>query len=111
MPHIIVTPTAHHEGVEWAPLLHGIAQSLMDLDPNITPMACKGRVLTPVVSTVGSTDHAVTSGFVGIEIKLLVGRSVELRQQMAQAVFTYVSNRLGEGVSVEISEMPVYIKG
>jgi len=80
------------------------------MDEKVTPLACKGRVYPPLVSTVGTTAESFDDPFYAVEIKLLPGRDLALRQAMAARVLDYLTAQLGPGVTVEISEMMVYCK-
>ena len=110
MPHIIIEHDSKtKESVDLKALATCLHNTLAAQE-TVRLEAVKTRTLEIDNVTVGAGEH---NEMLHVEVKLLEGRSVELKEQMALALFNEASNFL-EGkncsISVNIIELGVYKK-
>jgi len=114
MPHIIVEHSDNFTGEFVKDLILQIHQTLQNTEGNFNIEACKGRAIS--YSNYLLADNKGNSDFFHITIKILSGRSKEIRYNLSKKVLDKVSPNLSEykksnglnsetGFSVLIEEM------
>lgn len=103
MPHLIIESSLSIPS-KVAEELH----KLVGDQETVSIEAVKTRVHTPTISFAGSQSGQMHTA---ITLKLLSGRSPELKEQMAANIYCKASELIQEGtVSVEIVDLGVYKK-
>ena len=112
MPHLIIENSANISKSSIINLQKNIQNIMSVVEGNFDPDQCKARALSFDDYLVGLTDQT-TSSFIHITLKVLTGRTVQIRKNLAEKIlefsreFLFDLKLLGKRheISVDIVEM------
>jgi 5-carboxymethyl-2-hydroxymuconate isomerase len=106
MPHLIIQVGAGVSASEQESLLRNAHRALLDSGEVKVPINLKSRVVQAERELIG--HEGPSASFVHAELRLLVGRSPETRQRLADLVLAALSEDLRPEIetSVEVNELP-----
>jgi 5-carboxymethyl-2-hydroxymuconate isomerase len=112
MPHLIIEHSANISKSSIINLQKNIQNIMSVVEGNFDPDQCKARALSFDDYLVGLTDQT-TSSFIHITLKVLTGRTVQIRKNLAEKIlefsreFLFDLKLLGKRheISVDIVEM------
>jgi 5-carboxymethyl-2-hydroxymuconate isomerase len=112
MPHLIIEHSANISKSSITNLQKNIQNIMSVVEGNFDPDQCKARALSFDDYLVGLTDQT-TSSFIHITLKVLTGRTVQIRKNLAEKILEFSREFLFDlklpgkrhEISVDIVEM------
>lgn len=103
MPHVIVQATPNVTIKNPESLLKKLNSTLWETGHFGTPQAIKARMLDVETFLVGVEDDQQAEGFVYVQLRLMPGRSQEIRDDMAERLLSCLKEALVEQQSGRVS--------
>ncbi len=112
MPHLIIEHSGNIKRKSIAALEHKIQNIMQEQEGNFDADQCKCRSLSFDEYLVGRSDQTISS-FIHITLKVLTGRSIQIRQNLSQKIIDFVQKFYADlnlstkrcDISVDIVEM------
>lgn len=95
MPHLTIQASPNVNIVHEESLLKALNQALWQSGHFGKPTDIKARILPIDTFLVGIEDDQQQRGFIYAHLKLMAGREVEVRNQLAKLLVTTIENQLG----------------
>lgn len=96
MPHVIVQATANVTIKNPENLLKQLNTTLWDTGHFGSPQAIKARLLDVDTFLVGTEDHQQAEGFVYVQLRLMPGRSLPVRDDLANKLLNCLQQELAK---------------
>ncbi|WP_019673970.1 5-carboxymethyl-2-hydroxymuconate Delta-isomerase [Psychrobacter lutiphocae] len=103
MPHLIVQASANVKVKNPEGLLKKLNSTLWETGHFGTPQAIKARMLDVDTFLVGTDDHQQAEGFVYLQLRLMPGRSQQIRDDIADKLLACVQDELGADQSGRVT--------
>ena len=95
MPHLTIQVTPNVSIAHEESLLKSLNKALWDSGHFGKPTDIKARILPLHTFLVGIEDDEQTNGFVYVHLKIMSGRDISIRNQLAEQLVTTIEQTLG----------------
>ena len=95
MPHLTIQATPNVTIAHEESLLKSLNKALWDSGYFGKPTDIKGRIIPMETFLVGVEDDEQAYGFIYANLKLMSGRDVEIRNQLAELLVTAIEEKIG----------------